>query len=26
MMTGEAVEVFSAEIEVGDSELVPVVA
>ena len=26
MMTGEAVEVFSGEVEVGDSELVPVVA
>jgi len=26
MMTGEAVEVFSGEVEVGDGELVPVVA
>ena len=25
MMTGEAVEVFSGEVEVGDGELVPVV-
>jgi len=26
MMTGEAVEVFSGEVEVGDGELAPVVA